>query len=172
MPGFAEASRCAIERIEAARSAGVPISSLVTPAASALGVGTRTLWRWLAEGHPGESPARAWRPSPEDVDSYVRWKGNAAAAWRERRGKDEGVPALRTFQPALAKGLSLGDRAAIRDGVEGRRRHQVYLRWEPEGRNEVWETDHKQLDVPVLFPRCQRPVQPWTTLFVDGFPAP
>jgi putative transposase len=29
--------------------------------------------------------------------------------------------------------------------------------------------DHKQLDVPVLFPRAQHPRQPWTTMFVDGF---
>ena len=66
-------------------------------------------------------PMKRWFIRWFGVDSYVRWKGNAAAAWRERRGEDEGVPALRTFQTALAEGLSPGDRAAIRDGVEGRR---------------------------------------------------
>ena len=69
----------------------------------------------------------------------------------------------------MARRFEAGERAALLEGVEGRRRHQVYLRWEPEGRNELWEADHKQLDVPVLFPRAQRPRRPWTTLFVDGW---
>jgi putative transposase len=169
VPELGDASRCAIERIVAARAARVPISPLVTAAASSLGVEPRTVWRWLANGPPGQQPSRAWRPSETDVDAYVRWKGNAAAAWRERQSEDATVPELRSFQAALVRGLSPGDRAAIRDGVEGRRRHQVYLRWEPEARNQLWEADHKQLDVPVLFPRRQRPAQPWSTLFVDGF---
>ena len=57
----------------------------------------------------------------------------------------------------------------LRDGVEGRRHHQVYLRWEPEARNQLWETDHKQMDIEVLFPRTAKPRQPWTTMFLDGF---
>jgi putative transposase len=79
------------------------------------------------------------------------------------------VPALRTFQSAIARKLAPGDRAVVRDGVEGRRRHQVYLSWEPDARNQVWETDHKQMDIAVLFPRATRPRQPWTTMFLDGF---
>lgn len=102
------------------------------------------------------------------MDAYLRWKGNAAAAWRERAATGT-VPSLRTFQTVLARRFELGDRAVMREGVEARRRHQVYLRWEPEARNELWETDHKELDVPVLFPRAHRPRKPWTTLFVDGY---
>jgi len=144
------------------------VSALVDAAAAALGVVPRTIWRWLDEGLPGSGPSRGWAPAQDDIDAYVRWKGNAAAAWRERAA-DGSVPSLRTFQTALAHRFEVGDRAVMREGVEARRRHQVYLRWEPEARNELWETDHKELDVPVLFPRAQRPRKPWTTLFVDGY---
>lgn len=145
------------------------MSPLVEAAARSLGVGLRTVWRWLAEGYPGERALRAWCPGQGDIDAYVRWKGNAAAAWRERRAESDQVPSLRSFQASLARELGPADRAVIRDGEVGRRRHQVYLRWEPEHRNELWEADHKQLDVPVLFPRAQRSRQPWSTMFVDAY---
>ena len=166
--GETDVRRCALARLQAAREAGCGVSVLVRPTAAALGVWVRTLWRWLDEGPPGSRPSRGWKPSDEDVDAYLRWKGNAAAAWRERAGV-AAVPALRTFQAGLARRFAPGDRAVVREGVEGRRRHQVYLRWEPEARNELWEADHKELDVPVLFPRAQRHRKPWATLFVDGF---
>ncbi len=161
--------RCALDRIARARLDGQPVSPLVQVAASALGVAPRTLWRWIANGAQSEGASPAWQPSDDDITAYVRWKGNAAAAWHERRGNDPSLPTLRTFQRALTRCLNPGDRATIRDGVEGRRRHQMYLRWAPEARNELWEGDHKRLDVPVLFPRCQRPRQPWVTTFLDGF---
>lgn len=167
--GNADARRCALERIAAARAAGEEVSPLVEAAARSLGVGLRTMWRWMADGLPAESESRAWRPSEDDIEAYVRWKGNAAAAWRQRRAESGELPALRSFQAAIARELGPGDRAVIRDGEPGRRRHQVYLRWEPEHRNELWETDHKQLDVPVLFPRAQRPRQPWSTIFLDAY---
>jgi putative transposase len=161
--------RCALDRLARARQDGRPLSPLVLAAAAALGVAPRTLWRWLAEGAPAETTVPGWRPSDDDIDAYVRWKGSAAAAWLERRDKDPSLPTLRTFQRALLRVLTPGDRATIRDGVEGRRRHQMYLRWAPEARNDLWECDHKLLDVPVIFPRCQRPRQPWVTTFLDGF---
>jgi len=164
-----EARRCAIARIHAARAAGAPVSPLVIAAAESLGVGVRTFWRWLDIGVPGQRESRAWQPGDADVDAYVRWKGNATAAWRERRAESSATPSLRSFQTAMVRRLTPGDRATVRDGVEGRRRHQVYLLWEPEARNDVWETDHKELDVKVLFPRTRRPKEPWATLFVDGY---
>jgi len=166
--GDAEARRCALDRLRAAQAAGLAISPLIGPTAAALGVAPRTLWRWLGEGLPGQGTSRAWQPTEADEDAYLRWKGNAAASWRERRAAGD-APGLRTFQAALVRRFQAGERAALVEGVEGRRRHQVYLRWEPEARNELWETDHKELDVPVLFPRAQRPRKPWSTLFVDGF---
>lgn len=163
------ARRCALAQIAAARESDKPVSGLVAASAAALGVAPRTVWRWLDDGIPGPRPPTGWLPSQDDIDAYVRWKANAAAAWRERRAEGAEVPQVRTFQSGLARSFEPGERAVMREGVEARRRHQVYLRWEPEARNELWEADHKELDVPVLFPRAQRPRRPWATIFLDGF---
>ncbi len=163
------ARRCALAQIAAARESGKPVSDLVRASAAALGVAPRTIWRWLEDGVPGPRPPAGWEPSQDDVDAYVRWKANAAAAWRERRAEGADVPPLRTFQAGLARSFEAGERAVMREGVEARRRHQVYLRWEPEARNELWEADHKELDVLVLFPRAQRPRRPWATILLDAF---
>jgi putative transposase len=40
--------------------------------------------------------------------------------------------------------------------------------WEPDHRNEVWQGDHKQLDVLVLAPRARRPIRPWSTMFIEA----
>jgi putative transposase len=56
------------------------------------------------------------------------------------------------LQRAFATQLTPGQRAAARDGVEGRRRHEVYLRWAPTGRNALWEGDYVELPVLVLTP--------------------
>lgn len=161
--------RCAIERLTEGAQAGAPISALVATTAAALGISRRTLWRWLAKPpSPAPSARAAWVPSQDDLDTYTRWHGNASQAWRDRRRTDDGLPTLRTFQRALVRALTPGDRATTRDGVAGRRRHQVYLRWEPEARNQLWEADHTQLEIEILFPRRHRPQRPWLTSFVDG----
>lgn len=162
--------RCLIGQLRVARAAGLPLTPLVAAAAAAFDVAPRTVWRWLAEGPPRTPhPVPSWSPSPDDLDAYVAWKGNSAQAWRERRAEDARTPTLRTFQRAVRRTLTPGDRAVVREGVAGRRRHQVYLRWEPEARNQLWETDHSLLEVPVLFPRCRHPRRPWLTSFVDGY---
>jgi putative transposase len=43
------------------------------------------------------------------------------------------------------------------------------LRREAEHRNEVWQADHKQLDVLVLAPGRSRPRAPWVTWCVDDY---
>jgi putative transposase len=79
------------------------------------------------------------------------------------------VPALRTFQAAIARELTPMERAAAAEGREGQRRHQVYVRWEAAHRNQRWEADHFQLDLLVLPPRARRSVRPWLTVFVDAY---
>ncbi|MGI8846350.1 MAG: Mu transposase C-terminal domain-containing protein, partial [Thermoleophilaceae bacterium] len=54
-------------------------------------------------------------------------------------------------------------------GKNARRRYEVYRRWEPAARNEVWEADHAQLDLHVLPLRGQRLARPWLTVIEDGF---
>jgi len=79
------------------------------------------------------------------------------------------VPPLRTLQRAFAGQLTAAERAAAVEGAEGRRRHEVYLRWEPVCRNARWEADHKELPVLVTPPRGRRPVKPWVTAFLDCY---
>lgn len=129
-------------------------SAEVPTVAAGLGVGQSTLWRWLSQDssagadggddagdgvHGSGSPARRGYVLTED-DVKAFWRGNVAAAWRARVAAGvTDLPPLRTLQRALATQLTPGERAAVVDGVEGRRRHQVHLRWAPERRSVVPE---------------------------------
>ena len=110
-----------------------------------------------------------WSPSEADLLTYARWAANASAAWRERRDAGADVPSLRTFQEGIARALTPGQRAGLRAGERARREYDAYLRWEPEARNDLWEADHKQLDIDVRAPGFDRTVRPWLTLFVEAY---
>jgi putative transposase len=164
-----------VARLRDKRAEGRLTSGDVRVAASALSVGERTLWRWLAEANAAPEVVTA-RSSPRryvlteaDRDAYLDWRGNVAALRRDRLLRGETMPPLRTLQRAFTEQLSPGERAAAVDGVEGRRRHEVYLRWEPVARNARWEADHKELPVLVTPPRGVRPHKPWVTLFIDCY---
>jgi putative transposase len=100
--------------------------------------------------------------------AYLQWHGNVAAARRElvRAGRE--LPALRTLQRAFMRDLRPAERAAARSGEAGLRAHGLYVRWEADHRNEVWQGDHKLLDVLVAPPRGKHPVRPWSTMFIDS----
>jgi putative transposase len=144
------------------------LRAAVGAVAAEAGVSQRTVWRWLARAESPE-PQMPWRPCEEDLVAYGRWCANASAAWRERRDAGGDVPALRTFQEGIAAVLTPGQRAGLRAGEKARREFDAYLRWEPEGRNDLWEADHKQLDIDVRASGFDRPVRPWLTLFVEAF---
>jgi putative transposase len=73
------------------------------------------------------------------------------------------------LQRIFARELRPGERAATVEGVEGRRRHQVYPRWESPARNARWEGERKELPVLVIPPRGVRACKPWVTLFLDCY---
>lgn len=182
-----------VARLREKRDSGKSITADVRRVAGGLLVAESTVWRWLAScgdttsgdttsddttsddasggDPPAERPGRAgYVLTDADRDDYLDWRGNIAALRRARiaaGGRD--VPALRTLQRAFARQLTGAERAAALDGVEGRRQHEVYLRWEPVARNMRWEADHKELPVQVTAPRGTRPVKPWVTLFLDCF---
>lgn len=161
-----------VGRLRQRRAAGELRSADVRAAAASLGIGERTLWGWLNDG--AEAVRRKARVRYEitqaDRDGYAKWRGNVAALHRERLASGEqGVPSLRRLQEAFARDLTPAERAAAVEGVEGQRRHQVYLRWAPDRRNGLWESDHKELPVLVMAPRAQRARKPWVTLFIDGY---
>ncbi|MFR9802819.1 Mu transposase C-terminal domain-containing protein [Pseudonocardia sp. RS010] len=166
-----------VARLREKRAAGGSISAEVRRAADGLLVSTSTVWRWLAtdpedDSTPGPDAASArtrYVLNQADRDGYADWGGNVAALWRDRVARGVPVPPLRTLQRAFARELRPGERAAATDGVAGRRRHEVYLRWEPVCRNARWEADHKELPVLVTPPRGARPMKPWMTAFLDCY---
>ena len=160
-----------IDRLREARAAGSLTSADVRRVAADVGVDERTVWRWLAGADdPARRETRGYQLTERDIAAFHDRRGNVAAVWRALVAKGSpGLPSLATLQRAFATQLTPGQRAAARDGVEGRRRHEVYLRWAPTARNALWEGDHVELPVLVLAQRAQRPVKPWATLFIDGF---
>lgn len=162
-----EVKRLLLGRLEA--TAGQDgYAERVRSAAKAAGVSERTVWRWLQAPNVGERESKGFHLSAADIAELTTQRGNVAAVWRSRYADGKG-PSLRTLQRAIERELRPGDLAAMVEGAEGRRRHQVYLRWEATHRNEIWEADHKELEVLVRPPRCQRGQKPWVTLFLDSF---
>ncbi len=160
-----------VGRLRERRAAGELTSAGVREAAAGVGVAERTVWGWLAADPT--TPARRARARYEiteaDRDAYAAWRGNVAAVHRALHIGTQDGPSLRGLQEAFARDLTPGERAAVVDGEEGKRRHQVYLRWAPDRRNALWEADHKELPVLVMAPRAQQPRKPWVTLFVEAY---
>ncbi len=91
----------------------------VKVAARRLGVGERTLWRWVAAGRPPARRRRGARRlelSDELREAYLRLGGNVAAVWREAREGGCEPPPLRTLQQAFARELRPAERASARRG--------------------------------------------------------
>lgn len=168
----AELKASLVAQLRERRAAGGLTSAEVRQAAARLGIGERTVWGWLADGAcaSGRHPRVRYEITDADRAAYFAWRGNVAALYRVRvAAGEQGLPSLRRLQAAFTRDLTPAQRAAAVDGIDGQRRHEVYLRWAPNRRNAVWEADHKELPVLVIAPRAQRPRKPWVTLFVDGY---
>ncbi len=164
-----EVAALLVSRLRGLRAAGDLTTAHVRQAAESAEVTERTVWRWMGQGVPGTSGRHAYRLTEADRDALATASGSVTAAWRIQRSAGEAVPLLRTYQRAFARELLPIERAAAADGVQGQRRHTVYLRWEAEHRNQRWEADHVELPVLVLPPRARRPRAPWVTLFLDAY---
>jgi len=167
----ADARRAADVELRRRREAGEPVSALVTETAAKLGCSTRTVWRLLdgPTASPTHRPETAALPEAWRV-GYLSWGGNTAALWRELEAAGGAGVSLRQLQRRLAAGLTAAERACARGGNDARRSHGLYLRYEAEHRNAVWQADHKQLDVLVAHPtRPTRTVQPWVTWAIDDY---
>ncbi|MGH3097704.1 MAG: Mu transposase C-terminal domain-containing protein [Streptosporangiales bacterium] len=165
-----EVKACLVARLRAERDAGKLTSARVRQAAALVGAGERSVWRWLTADDVQRRPRRErYELTQDDITVYYDWRGNVAAVHRALHADQLGGPSLRSLQEAFARDLTPGERAAAVDGVEGRRRHEVYLRWAPHARNELWEGDHVELPVLVLAPRAQQPRKPWATLFIEAY---
>lgn len=158
-----------VARLLALRSSGRLHGDAVRAAAESLGVGERSVWRWLANGDYAPGKRSGWRLTPAAVEAFYRSGGRPTAAWRLLRDEEMEAPSRTVFCDALKRDLSPAERAYARHGEDGRRRYSVYRRWEPRARNEVWEADHDKLEINLVPLRGKRPVRPWLTVIVDGF---
>jgi putative transposase len=138
-------------------------------AAESLGVTERTVWRWLAAASYDPRWRIGWRTTDEAVEAFYRTGGRPTAAWHLLRDEGIPVPSHTAFCRALERDISLAERAYARHGEDGRRRYSVYRRWEPKARNDVWETDHDELEIKVVPLHGRRLVRPWLTVIEDGF---
>ncbi|MCD2191689.1 Mu transposase C-terminal domain-containing protein [Actinomycetospora soli] len=158
-------------RLGELRASGRLSTAIVREAARGLGISERTVWGWVAARPDGleVAPSAGYRLSEADLDAFADWRGNVAAVHRALHAGRPGGLSLRRLQHAFRVQLTPGQRAGMVEGAEGRRRFEVYLRWDPPERNAMWEADHVELPVLVLAPRAQRPGKPWATLFIDAY---
>jgi putative transposase len=164
-----ERRQAVLSRLLALRAAGRLQSDVVSAAAASLGVGERSVWRWLAGGEYEPGKRAGWQMTPAAIEALYRAGGRPTAAWQLLREEGVVVPSRPMFCRAVQRDVSPAERAYARHGEDGRRRYSVYRRWEPSARNEVWETDHAELDINVLPLRGRRLLRPWLTVIEDGF---
>ncbi|MEU5314791.1 recombinase [Streptomyces sp. NPDC021562] len=145
----------------------------VRTVAAAFTVHWRTVRRWMdnADTHNGTYTPKGrhhFTLTPAMHETLAQWHGNATSAYRElaRRGLLGTPPASpATFHRAVARELSPGQRAALKQGEAGRRRHDVHALRPHGNRNDVWETDHVEASVFVNVDGQRS--KPWITWFVD-----
>ena len=164
-----ERRQAVLSRLVQLRADGRLNGEVVHAAAESLGVGERSVWRWLAAGDYDPGKRSCWRTTPAAIEALYLVGGRPTAAWRLLSEEGVEVPSLPTFCRAVRRDVSLAERAYARHGEDGRRRYSVYRRWEPKARNDVWETDHQELEINVVPLRGRRLVRPWLTVIEDGF---
>lgn len=138
-------------------------------AAVSLGVSERSFRRWMAAGGYAPKRREPWQLTPEARQAYYLAGGVSSRAHTmlEQAGSD--VRSESVYRRAIKRELSAAERGYAQDGEEGWRRNSIYLTWEPEARNEIWEADHAQLDIHVVPLRGSRLQSPWMTVIEDGF---
>jgi putative transposase len=146
--------------------------------ASAVGVSERTVWNWVAaartEGRLTARVRSAVVVTPRVRALLALWGGNVAAVHRQLTAEAasssasssaEVVPSLRALQRAVARELTVGERAGLAGGEGARRRHDVFGRRPSLWRNACWEGDHKRAPVRVDVEGSAQ--CPWITWFID-----
>jgi putative transposase len=124
----------------------------------------RTLYRWAKQGIP-KAGNRDYVPSDYEVDLYYENYGSVAAVHRTL-GKPK-YPTLRTLQRAFKKHVVPAERAYVKEGEAGRRRHALRRQLEPEHRNDEWQIDAYEVPVEIVSPGRGK-VKPWLVSIIDG----
>ncbi|GAX57909.1 MULTISPECIES: Mu transposase C-terminal domain-containing protein [Streptomyces] len=146
----------------------------VRTVADAFIVHRRTVRRWMdnAGAHNGTYTPQGRRHftlTPAMHEALAQWHGNVASAYLALVTHGHlGTPpraSQATFYRAVNRELSPGQRAALKNGEAGRRRHDVHALRPHGNRNDVWETDHVEASVFVNVDGHRS--KPWITWFVD-----
>ena len=162
-----EAATAVLARL---RDHGLLTKAKVRQVAAELGVGERTVWRWVSNAAQPDQNGGGHRDrfevTPEDITEFAYWHGNVAAYRRALLDRDPAAPSLATVWRAFQRALTPGQLAGLAHGEEARREFDTYLAQSPQHRNQVWQADHNELAIEVLLPNG-RVVKPWLTSFVD-----
>lgn len=124
------------------------LKARVRRVAGELGVGERTVWRWLdAVGlQPPKGGRGSFSVTGEDIAELAYRHGNLAAVHRARGGS----PSIGTLRRAFARSLTPGQLAGLKGGEQKRRVFDTYLMRPSTQRNECCEADHCQLAIEVF----------------------
>jgi putative transposase len=94
--------------------------------------------------------------------------GNVAAAFDDLLAAGHALPSQTTFWRGFRR-VPSDVRGYVLNGNQGMLAGTMFLRWEPDHRNEVWEVDHKEIPVEVIADGCETSmVKPWLTSIIDG----
>lgn len=156
-----------LRAMRAARGGRLPAAAL-RHGARLLGASPRTVQRWLVDGTPAEPEPEGYVPDQEALILYAQYAGSVAAVHRDLTRRGLNPPPVRTLRRGFMRALGPAERAYLREGEEGWRKYQLYLRWEVDHRNQLWEWDHKELPVLVIPPGHSKGVKPWVTIAVDS----
>jgi putative transposase len=137
--------------------------------ARVLGCSTRHLRRLVSGSARRNEADWVYSIDAAAFEAYILNAGNAKKTHGRLAALGVAVPNLRTFQRAIRRDLSAGERAFARRGEAARRENSVYVSWEAPHRNAVWMCDGKELDVLVVPERGTTPIRVNLFSFHDAY---
>jgi putative transposase len=127
----------------------------------------RTVYRWLRDGVPVVKEPRPLQV--EMIRLFAECRANIART-HARAVREFGYELCqRHFARQIHASLSRADIEMLRTGEEGFRRFTVFLRWEAQHRNQIWEADAWQAPVWVRVKRGRREFKPWMVVIIDAY---
>lgn len=107
-----------VARLVELRSKDRLTGDIVRAAATSLGAGERTVWRWVATGEYAPRRRAGWRLGPAEIEAFYVSGGRSVLAWRQLTREGAVVPSCATFCRAIERELSPAERAYARHGED------------------------------------------------------
>lgn len=155
------------------RRDGTVRSRRVRQVAATFGVGTSTVYRWMADGTVPEFHRPSYQATEADVEAFFEYEGSFRAAWRARcdiEGGPHAYVSYDTFRRAVQRATTPALRAYAAGGRRAAKAQTLQIPQAIPERNFLWVIDHKRLDTPVLpSPYHRKPDYPWLTSVIDVY---